>query len=125
MGDFKDLAAWKRSRALVDAAYRASAGFPLDERFGLTDQLRRAAVSVSANFVEGNSRFAPADQARFYRIALGSARECEAMVILAEDRGYVSPTESQPLLEVAREVQRILVGLLRYCRRRLPKPPPP
>jgi four helix bundle protein len=124
MGDFKDLLLWKKGRALANETYRATTTFPASELFGLTDQLRRASVSILANLAEGNGRFSPADQARCYRIALGSARETEALLTVAQDRAYIDPVKGERLLAAVQEVQRMLSGLLRYCNRRRPPHPP-
>jgi four helix bundle protein len=120
MRDFKDLGVWQRSRDLATSVYDATEAFPAAERFVITDQLRRAAVSISTNLAEGNARLAPRDQARFYRIALGSAREVEALLILATDRKYLSTEPSNQIIAAAQEIQRMIIGLLRYCHRRQP-----
>ena len=125
MVDFTDLQVWKRSRELANGTYALTKHFPPDERNRLTDQLRRATASVLANLAEGNGRQSPADQARCYRIALGSARETKALLILSQDQAFMSADRAQELLEVCEQVQRMLVGLLKYCRRRQGPSPNP
>ena len=82
MKDFRDLQVWHKAHELALDAYRASSGFSQDERYGLTSQLRRAAVSIGANLAEGCGRGSDADFARFAQIAMGSASEAEYLVLL-------------------------------------------
>ena len=85
MQDFRDLKVWQKAHNVVLAVYRASAEFPAAERFGLTSQLRRAAVSIPANIAEGCVRSSDADFARFLHISLGSASEVDYYLLLARD----------------------------------------
>ena len=85
---FQDLEMWKRAHAWVLGIYKLSAGFPRQEVFGLTSQLRRAAVSVPANIAEGFVRRGRADKVRFYNIAQGSLEEARYYLLLARDLGY-------------------------------------
>ena len=84
----EEVAVWQKAHAWVLAVYRASAGFPQHELFGLTAQLRRAAVSVPANFAEGFKRQSRLDKVRFYNMAQGSLEECRYYMRLAQDLGY-------------------------------------
>jgi four helix bundle protein len=84
---FQDVEVWRKAHAWVLKIYAFSARFPFDERFGLTSQLRRAAVSVPANFAEGFKKLGLADKVRFYNIAQGSLEECRYYLILAKDLG--------------------------------------
>jgi four helix bundle protein len=77
---FKDLVVWKESVLLAQALYKFTASFPYEERFGLTSQMRRAAVSVPSNIAEGSVRSSPRDFARFVEIALGSLAEIETQL---------------------------------------------
>jgi four helix bundle protein len=117
MSDFKELTVWQRAHALALAAYRGTARFPLGERFGLTAQIRRAAVSVSANIAESCGRWHAEDQIRFLRTAQGSARELEAELLLARDLELMTPERAEELMNSVREVQRMRVGLIRSKRR--------
>ncbi|MDX2065774.1 MAG: four helix bundle protein [Fimbriimonadaceae bacterium] len=90
---YRELEVWQRGRQLAVFVYHLSASFPGDERFGLTSQLRRAAVSIPANIAEGYGRGAPADYTRFLRIAKGSLNELETLLILSEDLDLVQGLE--------------------------------
>jgi four helix bundle protein len=111
-GGYKDLVAWQKSMDLVVAVYAASARFPSDERFGLTAQVRRAAVSIPSNIAEGYSRRTRPEYVRFLDIARGSANEVETQMIIAVRLGFPLPGDSQGILESVQEVQRILKGLV-------------
>jgi four helix bundle protein len=80
---FQDVEVWKKAHAWVLNVYRFTEKFPRHELFGLTSQLRRAAVSIAANFAEGFKKKGHADKARFYNIAKGSLEECRYYMILA------------------------------------------
>lgn len=85
---FQDLIVWQKAHAMVLAMYRLSECFPDGERFGLTAQLRRAAISVPANIVEGFKKRTRPDKSRFLNIAQGSLEECRYCLVLATDLGY-------------------------------------
>jgi len=85
---FEDVAVWQKAHAWVLAVYRFTAKFPQHELFGLTAQLRRAAVSIPANFAEGFKRHSRPDKLRFYNMAQGSLEECRYYLRLAQDLGY-------------------------------------
>ena len=89
MQDYRKLAVWKRAHELTLAIYACTGGFPRDEAFGLTSQLRRSAASIPANIVEGCGRDTNAEFARFLYIALGSANELEYHLLLARDLDYL------------------------------------
>ena len=98
---------WQKAHQFVLQVYRFSAEFPREETYGLTAQLRRAAVSIPANIAEGFRRRGKADKARFLNISQGSAEECRYFLILARDLGY---GESGQLLEQVDEVSRMLAS---------------
>ena len=85
MHRFKELEIWKKSRKFCSEIYSATADFPADEKFGLTNQLRRASVSIPSNIAEGSSRNSQKDFSRFLEIAIGSAYEIETQLIIASD----------------------------------------
>jgi four helix bundle protein len=94
---FLDLVVWQRAHQFVLAVYQLD--FPKHELFGLTSQLRRAAVSVPANIAEGFKRRGKADKARFLNIAQSSLEECRYYLILASDLGYAETASAMSLLE--------------------------
>jgi four helix bundle protein len=100
---FEDLLVWQRAHAFVLGVYRLTADFPREEQYGLTSQLRRAAVSVPANIAEGFKRRGKADKARLMNIAEGSLEEARYYLRLARDLGYANePGLSDSAAEVGR-----------------------
>jgi four helix bundle protein len=85
---FQDLVVWQKAHQFVLSTYTYSESFPTNERYGLTSQLRRAAVSIPANIAEGFKRKTKPDKARMLNIAQGSLEECQYYLILAQDLGY-------------------------------------
>jgi four helix bundle protein len=102
---FRDLLIWRKAHEFVLAVYRFTAGFPKHEVYGLCSQLRRAAVSIAANIVEGFRKRGRADKVRFMNTAEGSIEECRYYLILAQDLGY---GETKDLMAVLEEVSRLL-----------------
>ncbi|MGB8919011.1 MAG: four helix bundle protein [Candidatus Sulfotelmatobacter sp.] len=109
---YKDLVAWQKSMDLVTGTYRATAGFPKDELFGLTSQLRRAAVSIPSNIAEGQGRLAEKEFRYFLGQARGSLMEVETQLQIAENLGYLQKEQMASLFQKCAEVGRILNGLL-------------
>jgi four helix bundle protein len=107
---FEDVEVWRKAHAWVLAVYRVTETFPRHELFGLTSQLRRAAVSVPANFAEGFKKSGRCDKARFYNMAQGSLEECRYYLILARDLGYA---DTGALMERLQEVSRMLESYTR------------
>lgn len=101
---YKDLDIFKRSRKLVTAVYRATDRFPKREMFGLTSQIRRAAVSIPSNIAEGAARLYTREYIRFLSNALGSIAELETQLSVAVDLGY---TTDQRLASIVRELDEI------------------
>ena len=110
--DIKDLIAWQKGMDLVVAVYRVSARFPAEERFGLTSQVRKAAVSIPSNIAEGYSRPGKADYQRFLDIARGSANETETQLMAASRLKMAGADDLMGVIELTNEVQRILKGLV-------------
>ncbi len=108
MRNFKDLTVWQKSHRMVLDVYRVSKGFPSDERFGLTAQLRRSAVSVPANIAEGCGRDTDREMARFLSIAAGSACETEYYIILAHDLSFIDKNAYDELDRQINEIKRML-----------------
>jgi len=110
---FRDVEVWQRAHRWVLAIYRFTDGFPKQEMFTLTSQLRRAAISIPANFAEGFKKAGNADKLRFYNIAQGSLEECRYYLILAQDLGYGSTQQLNDDLEI---VSRMLESYMRAIR---------
>ena len=108
MKNYQDLKIWQRSHALTVALYQATKSFPKDELFALTNQMRRAAVSIPANIAEGCGRAGDAELRRFLVIALGSACELDYYVMLAGDLGYLPEASRSPLASEIMEIRRML-----------------
>jgi four helix bundle protein len=111
MQRFTDIRVWQRSYALALSVYRVTASFPAAERFGLTSQLRRAAVSIPTNIAEGSKRRKGQDYARFLNISEGSLAETENLVMLSRDLGFISSDKVGPLLKEISEISRMLATL--------------
>ncbi len=109
---YRDLVVWKKSMTLVLEVYRCTQGFPRIETYGLTSQLRRAAVSVPSNIAEGQARLSTGEFRQFLGNARGSLMEVETQIQIARDLGYLEKSVSENLLNAAAEVGRILNGLL-------------
>ena len=109
---FKDLIVWQKSMELVKAVYALSKAFPADERYALTDQLRRAVVSIPSNIAEGSGRASNADYGHFLSIARGSLYETMTQLQVAVDLGYI-PALSQDLELLISEVGRMLGSMLK------------
>ena len=108
--DFRQLIVWQKAMTLVTDIYRATQSFPGDERFGLTSQLRRAAVSVPSNIAEGQGRLTLGEFRQFLGHAKGSLCEVETQLLIAQNLGYIPAPHS--LLDSLHEVARLLNGLL-------------
>jgi len=118
MRDHTKLRAFELADHLAITIYKCTASFPREEQFGLTSQMRRAAVSIPSNIVEGCARDSGADYIRFLDIAFGSLRELEYQASLAHRLGYISDFE--PLAAVMTETSKVLGALIRSLRN--PKP---
>lgn len=109
---FRDLLVWQKAMELARAVYRGTANFPKAEIFGLTAQMRRAAVSVPSNIAEGHGRLSDGNMRLFLAHARGSLYELETQIELASGFGYLKSEAEKELLESCREVGRMLNGLL-------------
>lgn len=118
--NFQELVVWQKAHALVLLVYRVSEAFPRHELFALTAQLRRAAVSVPANIAEGFRKRGLKDKIRFFNTAEGSLEETQYYFILARDLGYA---DTQPLIEQANEVGRLLDAYGKAIRTKLAAAP--
>jgi four helix bundle protein len=116
MRDHRKLEVFGLADSLAICVYRATKGFPDDERYGLTSQLRRAAVSIGANIVEGAARPSSADFLRLLTIAYSSACELEYEISLADRLGYIALRDRMELHELSYSTCRALASLIRSVR---------
>jgi four helix bundle protein len=116
MRDHRKLRAFELADQLAMRVYVQTRSFPREELFGLTSQMRRAAVSVASNIVEGCARHSQADYARFLDLAFGSARELDYQISLAKRLQYMSLEDADALSGLAEECLKVLSGLIRSLR---------
>jgi four helix bundle protein len=116
MRDHTRLRAFELADELAVAVYRATQNFPREEQFGLTSQMRRCAVSVASNIVEGCARHSEADYVRFLDIAYGSVRELEYQISLATRLGFIPSQVGDEVASRAAETAKVLNGLIRSLR---------
>ena len=109
---FEEVFAWKKAHAFVLLVYKITKGFPDDERFGLTSQFRRAAVSIEANIAEGYRKIGKPDKLRFFNISEGSLSECKDYIILSRDLGYINTQQYSELWDASEEANKFLLS---YC----------
>ena len=108
--DFRDLVVWQKAITYAKLIYAETRPFPADERFGLTNQVRRAAVSVSSNIAEGHARQGR-EFLHFLSIARGSLAETQSQLMLAVELGFVPGERVAPLLALAGELHRMMASL--------------
>jgi four helix bundle protein len=113
-----DLIAWQKGMDLVEAAYQVARRFPKEEMFALSNQLRRAAVSIPANIAEGQGRGSSGDFRRFLAISLGSLHEVETLVLIAQRVGHIDEVDVHGFLCRSAEVGRLINGLLNSLTRK-------
>ena len=110
---FEDIIAWQKAHQFVLLVYKISRGFPEDEKFGLTSQFRRAAISIEANIAEGYKKLSKADKLRFFNIAQGSLEECRDYILLSRDLEYITMNQFGELHE---SIENTSVFLNSYCK---------
>jgi four helix bundle protein len=110
---FTDLNAWQEAHSLVLKIYELTKKFPKEEQFGLTNQIRRAVVSITSNIAEGFSRRSYKEKSQFYSMALGSLTEVQNQLLIARDILYITRTEFSLLAEKTVIVSKLLNGLIR------------
>ena len=109
---FQNIFAWQKAHDFTKLVYSITRHFPEDERFGITSQFRRAAVSIGANIAEGYKKLSKADKLRFMNISEGSMAECMNYILLSFDLGYINDEEFRLLTQSIDEVGRLLTA---YC----------
>lgn len=110
---FTDLIAWKEAHQLVLEIYGITKNFPKEERFGLTNHVRRAAVSISSNIAEGFSRNSQKEKVQFYRTSLGSLTETQNQLLIARDVGFLSKDEFTKIADRSVVISKLINGLLK------------
>ncbi len=118
MQGFRDLNVWQKAHELTLAVYNVMAGFPREELYALTSEVKRAASSIGANIAEECGRSSDADFTRFLFIAMGSASELENHLLLARDLGFLSQPDYHDLQSRVIEVKRMLSSLIARTRGR-------
>ena len=113
MKDFRDLQVWHKAHLLVLASYRSTGGFPKQEVYGMTSQIRRCAASIAANIAEGCGKRGNGEFQRYLNIAAGSASELEYHFLLARDLNLLDETNYRQLNSGVVEVKRMLASLVR------------
>ncbi len=109
--NYSDLIAWQKAMDLVELIYKATAQLPKEELYGLTNQLRRAAVSVPSNIAEGQGRGSAPDFRRFLSMSYGSLREVETQLLIAQRLHYLTSAQTDRLMSLTAEVGRLINGL--------------
>ena len=111
MNDYKDLHVWQLAVDLAVGVYQVAKDFPKEERFGLVDQIKRSAISISSNIAEGAGRFSKKDYAHFLNISIGSACELETQLIIAEKVGFIQRDVFLELSEMILRIRKMLFKL--------------
>ena len=111
--NYRDLIVWQKAFALTLEVYRQTLHFPVEEKYGITAQLRKACVSIPSNIAEGEGRRSASEFRRFLFIALGSLKEVETQIMISDALAYFKPDEAGKLLTIADEVGRLLTGLIK------------
>ena len=112
ISNFRDLLVWQKGHSLVLLIYKLTSNFPISEQFGITNQMRRAAVSITSNIAEGFSRRSLKEKIQFYYIAHGSLSELENQIQIAKDLGYLTETEYHELYSLFIETGKLLNSLI-------------
>ena len=106
-GSYRDLRVWQNAMELVVSVYHETQGFPKEELYGLTSQMRRASVSIPSNIAEGKGRSTDRDRALFFCHARGSLFELETQILIAQRLRYLTATSAEALIKISTELGRI------------------
>ena len=117
--DYKSLEVWKESRKLVSLVYKATSNFPDSEKFGLTNQIRRASISIPSNIAEGIARNSNKETRQFFYISKGSLFEVETQLYLAYDLKYITEIELNNTLENLVQIRKLILGFIKYLQSNL------
>jgi four helix bundle protein len=112
IASYRDLVAWQKAMQVVTAIYRLTQGFPKEELFSLTNQIRRAAVSIPCNIAEGQGRSSRKEFQYFLANARGSLWELETQILIAKNLNYLAEEETDQFLETSTELGKVLNGLI-------------
>ena len=115
---FRDLIVWRKAHEFVLETYKVTKDFPKEEIYGLTSQLRRAAISVAANISEGYKKYGLRDKIRFFNTAEGSLEECKYYLILAQDLSYIETADK--LNSQSEEISKLLFAYIKTIRKTIP-----
>ena len=118
VSSYRDLVVWQKAMALVSAVYKLTAAFPGSERFELTSQIQRAAVSIPSNIAEGQGRLSTKEFRQFLGIARGSLKELETQLLISIDLAYAETAAVNECLELADEIGRMVNALIKALERR-------
>lgn len=110
---YKDLIVWKKAKELAIEIYKITGNFPKEEKFGITNQLRRAVVSISNNISEGTGRQYKKDTIQFLFVSNGSLNEVESMLQIAK-LGFINEKQTDELVQRTEEVRKLLKGFIKY-----------
>lgn len=119
MRPHRNLEAWKKAMDFVVDVYRATESFPIEEKFGLTSQIRRAAVSIPASIAEGAARQSLKEFVRFLSIAQGSASELETELVIGQRLGYINDNDVKEMSNALDAIGRLITGLSNHLKRRI------
>lgn len=118
---FTDLNAWKEAHKLVLGIYKITKEFPIDERYSLIDQMRRAAISIVSNIAEGFSRQSYKEKVQFYSMAQGSITEVQSQLLVARDLNYIKTEGFNEIAQLSVVVNKLLNGLIKSSKFRITK----
>ena len=108
---YQDLIVWQKGMEVVELVYLVTKVFPKEELYGLTNQVRRAAVSIPSNIAEGHARNSTAEFRRFLSIAQGSKAEVETQILIAQRLHYIQPQQAREILSLLKEISKMLAAL--------------
>jgi len=117
MQNYKDLIVWKKAHALVLYLYKLTIAYPKVEQFTLTNQLRRAVVSIPSNIAEGCGKYTQSDLANYLQTALGSSNEVEYLLFLSHELGYLKDDSFKNSASQVNEIKAMLIALINKVRR--------